>query len=89
DLLDIGSRVSTIAPLGSYRLSMLGAHDGGTLQLQTLSGALHLEGSGEISPLNMNFRGWAAAEPGREAALDNLLNIIGLRQGARSVISLG
>lgn len=89
ELVDISSRVSTIAPLGSYRLSMVGASEGGTLQLQTISGALHLEGSGAISAKNMNFRGWAAAEPGREAALDNLLNIIGLRQGARSVISLG
>ena len=89
DLLDISSRVSTLAPLGSYRISLLGASEGGRLQLMTLSGALRLEGNGEISPKGTNFRGWAAAEPGREAALDNLLNIIGLRQGARSVISFG
>ena len=89
DLLDISSRVSTIAPLGSYRLSMIGASEGGTLQLLTLSGALRLEGSGQISAKTTNFRGSATAEPGREAALDNLLNIIGQRQGARSVISLG
>ena len=29
------------------------------------------------------------ASPGREAALNNLLNIIGRRQGARSVITIG
>ncbi|MBV8501617.1 MAG: type II secretion system protein N [Paucibacter sp.] len=89
DLLEVSSRVSTLAPLGSYRFSILAAADGNTLQLQTLSGALHLEGSGRLSAAGSSFRGFASAEPGREAALDNLLNIIGLRQGARSVISLG
>ena len=36
-----------------------------------------------------NFTGEATAAPGREAALANLLNIIGRRNGARSVITVG
>ena len=37
----------------------------------------------------MRFDGEASAAPGREDALSNLLNIIGRRQGARSLITLG
>jgi general secretion pathway protein N len=37
----------------------------------------------------VRFRGDAHAAPGAEAALANLLNIIGRRDGARSVISIG
>jgi general secretion pathway protein N len=37
----------------------------------------------------MRFRGEARASANEEAALSNLLNIIGRRDGARSVISIG
>jgi general secretion pathway protein N len=37
----------------------------------------------------MRFRGEARAAEGQEAALANLLNIIGRRQGATSLISIG
>ena len=40
-------------------------------------------------PGHGRFRGEATAEPGSESALNNLLNIIGKRQGASSVISIG
>ena len=37
----------------------------------------------------LRFRGVAEAAPGREVALTNLLNIMGKRQGTRSVFSIG
>ncbi|RYY92801.1 MAG: type II secretion system protein N, partial [Comamonadaceae bacterium] len=37
----------------------------------------------------LRFDGEASAAPGREDALSNLLNIIGRRDGARSLITLG
>ena len=37
----------------------------------------------------LRFRGEASAAPEREAALVNLLNIIGRRSGARSLIAIG
>ena len=56
-------------------------------------GALLLDGSGEWSgpdaSARLRFSGTAAAAPGAEAALGGLLNIIGRRQGALSVISIG
>ena len=37
----------------------------------------------------LRFTGEASAEAGTEAALANLLNIIGRRDGSRSLLSLG
>lgn len=85
DLLGLSSRISTLAPLGNYRFSLRA----GALQLSTQEGALQLQGQGLLGAQGASFRGEASAAPGREAALDNLLNIIGQRQGARSIISIG
>lgn len=87
-LLDASSRLATLRPLGSYRLQL----DGGPLPrvtLDTLAGALQLQGSGQWVGERLRFTGEAQAQPGREAALDNLLNIIGRRAGARALITLG
>lgn len=93
DLLNLSSRVSTVAPLGSYRLNVTadpGNAGVSTVRLSTLEGALLLSGSGTLnSGGKSRFVGEASAAPGREAALDNLLNIIGRRQGARSVLTIG
>jgi hypothetical protein len=50
---------------------------------------LQLSGSGEWAAGRLRFRGQASAAPGFEAVLGNLLNIIGRRQGAVSLISIG
>ncbi|HEY9109980.1 MAG TPA: type II secretion system protein N [Roseateles sp.] len=93
DLVNLSSRVSTIAPLGSYRLNLDAdtANPGvSTLRLSTLEGALLLNGAGTLSPGGKSrFTGEASAAPGREEALNNLLNIIGRRQGPRSVLTIG
>ena len=92
ELVDMSSRLSTIAPLGSYRVSLAGdpaTPGAATLSLETIEGALQLTGSGTWGPSGLRFRGEASAQPGDEAALTNLLNIIGRRSGARSVISIG
>ncbi|MFT7723098.1 MAG: type II secretion system protein N [Roseateles sp.] len=93
DLLNLSSRVSTVAPLGSYRFSVAAdpASPGlSTLRLSTLEGALQLSGAGTLNPGGKSrFTGEASAAPGREEALNNLLNIIGRRQGSRSVLTIG
>ncbi|MDC8785456.1 type II secretion system protein N [Roseateles koreensis] len=95
DLLNVSSRVSTLAPLGSYRLSVIAqtaqaSHvDTSLLQLSTLDGALILNGQGSVTQGKPRFTLEATAAPGREDALNNLLNIIGRRQGDRSVFSIG
>ena len=95
DLEQVRSRMSSLPALGSYRLSLRGHDpaqpqlDGNPLLLDTLNGALRLTGSGQWTGARLHFRGEASAAPGHEAALSNLLNIIGRRQGALSIISIG
>lgn len=90
ELLDVSSRVSTLETLGSYRLTLSGDPSGtAQLNLSTQQGALQLSGNGTLGPAGVRFRGEARAAEGDEAALANLLNIIGRRDGARSVISIG
>ena len=92
DLVDVSSRLSTLESLGSYRMSLSGdaANPGiSLLSLTTQDGALKLSGNGTWGPAGVRFRGEARAGAAEEAALSNLLNIIGRREGARSVISIG
>ena len=86
--LRLSSRLSTLRPMGSYRITVLGGTPP-TLQLSTLEGALQLGGSGQWVGSRLHFQGTASTAPDREAALSNLLNIIGRRSGARSVITIG
>ncbi|MDM0011331.1 type II secretion system protein N [Variovorax sp. J22P168] len=88
DATDISSSLSTLRPMGSYRIAI----EGGpvpSLLLTTREGSLQLSGSGRFNGSAMRFDGEASAAPGREDALSNLLNIIGRREGARSLITLG
>jgi len=86
--LRVGSRLSTLRPMGSYRITLQGGTQA-TLRLETIEGSLQLSGSGQWVGRRLHFRGEASAAPDREAALGNLLNIIGRRSGARSLISIG
>ncbi len=87
---NVSSRVTTLDRLGSYRLD-LSSDVQGQLQmsLSTLDGALQLSGQGGASASGLRFRGEARAGEAERGALDNLLNIIGRREGDRSVISIG
>ena len=92
EMIDVSSRLSTLDALGSYRMSVVGdaANPGfSVLTLTTQNGALKLSGNGTWGPNGVNFRGEARAGAVDEPALSNLLNIIGRRDGARSVISIG
>jgi general secretion pathway protein N len=88
---DMASRLSTLDVLGSYTLNLQGdpKGDAATVQLATRQGALQLSGSGQWAAAKFRFAGQAAAQAGSEAPLNNLLNIIGRRQGAMSLISIG
>jgi general secretion pathway protein N len=84
----MASRLSTLRPMGSYRITLQGGPTS-TLRLETLEGSLRLSGSGQWVGSRLRFAGEATAEAEREAALSNLLNIIGRRSGARSIITIG
>ncbi len=91
DAIELASRLSSIRPLGSYRAQLRADADGNTAQLEltTLSGALLLQGRGQWVGGRLRFAGDAQAAPGSELALTNLLNIVGRRDGPRSVITIG
>ena len=88
EALQMSSRLSTLRPMGSYRLDLTGGASP-SLELKTQQGPLLLTGSGQWVGQRLRFTGEASAAEGHEAQLSNLLNIIGRRTGARSLISLG
>jgi len=88
DALDLSSRLSTLRPMGSYRFALNGGA-APTLQLSTLRGALQLSGQGQWVGNKLRFVGEASSAPESLSALSNLLNIIGRRDGARSIIKVG
>jgi general secretion pathway protein N len=92
ELVSVSSRLTTLETLGSYKLTLTGdAATPGTsqLSLSTQDGALQLSGQGTWGPGGVRFRGEASAAAANETALSNLLNIIGRRDGAKSVITIG
>lgn len=88
DAAQISSRLSTLKPMGSYRITLLGGATP-SFALETLEGSLQLSGSGQWVGSKLRFEGLASAAPERLEALSNLLNIIGRRDGARAIIKVG
>ena len=94
----LSSRLSTLPLLGNFKLTVDGQPQAGNsaaLALSTQQGPLLLSGTGQFggamggSANTLRFRGEARAAPEAENALNNLLNVIGRRQGAVSVLSIG
>jgi general secretion pathway protein N len=93
------SRLTTLDTLGSYQVliqpdpsTQQKPGEGATRALvwiSTLDGALQIDGRGLLGPSGLRIRAEAHAAPGSEAALNNLLNLIGRRNGALSAISIG
>jgi general secretion pathway protein N len=96
DLSNASTALSTVRPLGSYRLSSKGA----VMRLETLGSetgasvtALILTGTGQIEQGRASFQGEAVAVAGFEEALSNLLHIVGQWQPgtdgrSRSILKL-
>lgn len=88
DAMQVSSRLSTLSPMGSYRITLLGGTEP-SLQLVTLDGSFQLSGQGQWIGQRLRFKGVATAAPERVEALSNLLNLVGRRDGARSIITVG
>ena len=88
DAMNLSSHLSTLRPMGSYRFSLQGGTPV-TLALTTLQGSLQISGSGQWVGGQLRFNGEASAVAEHQAALSNLLNLIGRRNGARSIIKVG
>lgn len=90
ELQGVSSKLSTLDALGSYRVAVSGGRDqGAEFTLTTLQGPLRLGGSGQWTGARLRFRGEARADPGSEPMLNNLLNLLGRRQGALAILAIG
>lgn len=83
---DAQSALSTVVPLGTYRLRLTG--ETGRLELETVRGPLLLQGSGTVRGTRVSFKGLASAEPGMRPALAGLLGVLGPRMGDNAVLAL-
>lgn len=91
-LNNISSRLSTLSPMGSYDLEISGPATGTAtpeVNLTTTRGPLQLAGQGKWVGHQLRFSGQASADSGFEDVLNNLLNVIGRRNGNRSILSIG
>jgi general secretion pathway protein N len=99
DMRQASSKLTTLDTLGTYRVLIQAdpaterrPGDGATrsvVWISTLDGALLIDGRGLVDANGARLRAEAHAAAGFESALDNLLNLIGRRNGALSVISIG
>lgn len=88
DWREAQSALSTVAPLGSYRLQVTGAGDTARLQLDTLQGPLRLQGSGTVKAGRVSFKGLASADPDMRPALIGLISVLGPRVGDSALLML-
>ena len=89
-LQQLATRLTTLRPLGSYRVQLNSTGgDALAIQLSTPEGALQLQGQGEFQNGHVRFQGEASAAPEAQDALSNLLNVLGQRQGNKSLLKLG
>jgi hypothetical protein len=77
-----GSSLTTVQPLGDYRLEIVGTGKTANLKLSTLRGALELTGQGQWQAMTgrIQFNGYAAPHE-RTPELESLLKLLGDDQG--------
>jgi general secretion pathway protein N len=88
DWREAQSALSTVAPLGSYRLQVTGAGATAHLQLDTLRGPLRLQGSGTVKGGRVSFKGLASADPDMRPALIGLISVLGPRVGDQALLAI-
>jgi general secretion pathway protein N len=80
--LNAGSGLSSVQPLGDYRLEIMGAEKLANLKLTTLHGDLEFTGQGQWQPRTGQIQiNGSAAPHARAGELESLLNMIGTDQG--------
>ncbi|MGZ8251920.1 MAG: type II secretion system protein N, partial [Methylophilaceae bacterium] len=81
DWMQASSPLSSIHPLGNYHAQLSGNPDGLSILLNTLNGALILNGSGSWSGRQgLDFQGSAQADASKQKEMSELLRILGNEQ---------
>ncbi|MEZ5649019.1 MAG: type II secretion system protein N [Burkholderiaceae bacterium] len=90
ELRDMASALTPVRPLGSYRIGVAGEGGSARLDIQTLQGPLNLEGDGVWTQARgVQFTAQASADPEQRDRLQNLLGLLGRRQGDKTLIKIG
>ena len=90
ELSDVGSALTPVRPLGTFRGELVSAGEHAQVNLTTLAGPLRLEGSGRWSVrsgLRLEARAWS--DPEASDRLQPLLSLMGRREGDKTIIRLG
>lgn len=88
NLDQLSSRLSTLQPLGSYQLEILGGEVPKIVLSTPSPSHLLLSGEGRFEQGVIHFDGLARTAAGDEMALSNLLNVLGQRQGPEARLHL-
>ena len=88
DWRDAQSALSTVVPLGTYRLTVRGTGGVPALDLRTLAGPLQMQGKGTVEGSRIRFNGVATAEPSMLGALNGLLGLLGMRSGDKVLLAI-
>lgn len=88
DWREAQSALSTVAPLGSYRLQITGGGDVARVQLDTLRGPLRLQGSGTVKGGRVSFKGRASSDPEMRPSLIGLISVLGRRVGDEAILAI-
>lgn len=84
----VATTLTTLPDVGSYRLRITTGEQP-AVELDTLRGALVLQGRGQWHRGKLEFRGEGRAQPEQAAALANLLTLLGNKQGNTTKIRWG
>jgi general secretion pathway protein N len=80
--LNAGSGLSSVQPLGDYRLEIMGTEKNANLKLTTLRGDLEFTGQGQWQPQTGQVQINGSALPrARTGELESMLNMLGADQG--------
>lgn len=88
DWRDAQSALSTVVPLGTYRIRLKGTGGTPTIDLATLAGPLQMQGKGTMEGSRIRFNGIATAEPAMQGALNGLLGLLGMRSGDKVLLAI-
>jgi general secretion pathway protein N len=88
-LLELASPLSSVRPLGSYRIDLDAKREGVALDLVTEQGPLVLDARGLIGGEGLALSGHARAEPEAADRLADLLGILGKRERGGVAFSFG
>lgn len=83
----VSARISSVNPLGDYRVKIEWGTLGGIMNLETIHGPLLLNGQGRWQRNEFHFDGTASADDSQINSLAGLLGILGQKQGNVSHLS--